>query len=391
MGVPGSTSTNLAGKRIVLVLAWSVLGGAERSALKTAARLDEVGADVSVLALTSEDGRARGLFSSRGIPWHTLPTDWHGGRAEKVRQLGSLTVRLRAMRPDVLLPYTSRPNVLCGLIWRATGASLSIWNQQDVARATKFGSRLTSFAVRRTPLFVANSEAARDFLVGELGAPAERVHVVLARVTPIDIADGRRDAARALFGIDEGAPVVSMLAHLHAVKDHATLLRAWRIVLDERGTDRPVLLLAGRPSGSEDALKALAFDLELGRSVRFLGDVEDVEAVLAASDVAVLTSLSESRPHALLESAAAGLPIAATDVPGISGPLGAHQAPYLVPPGDAERLALVLSQLLSDPALREALGRENRRIALESAVDQGSTTADLIVRALSRSRIRVRR
>ena len=384
MGVPGSATATLVGKRVVLVLAWSVLGGAERSALKTAVRLDEVGADVSVLALTSEDGRARGLFSSRGIPWHTLPTDWHGGRLEKARQLGSLTVRLRAMRPDVLLPYTSRPNVLCGLIWRATGASLSIWNQQDVGRATKFGPRLTSFAVQRTPLFVANSEAARTFLVEELRAPAERVHVVLAGVARIDIGDGRPDAARALFGIDVGAPVVSMLAHLHPVKDHSTLLRAWRIVLDERGADGPVLLLAGRPSGSEDALKALAFDLDLGRSVRFLGDVEDVETVLAASDIAALSSRSESRPHALLESAAAGLPIAATDVPGISSALGEHQAPYLVPPGDAERLAAVLIQLLSDPVLRQALGRENRRILLASSADQGSTTADLIVDALTR-------
>lgn len=385
MGGPGSKSANLAGKRIVFVLAWSVLGGAERSALKTAEHLlEEIGADVSVLALTSEDGRARGLFSALGIPWHTLPTDWHGGRFVKARQLGSLTAQLRAMRPDVLLPYTSRPNVLCGLIWRATGASLSIWNQQDVGRATKFGPRLTSFAVRRTPLFVANSDAAKNFLVAELRVPAERVHVVLARVAPIDLADGLRDVSRALLGIDDGVLVVSMLAHLHPVKDHATLLRAWRIVLDERGADAPVLLLAGRPSGSEDALKALAFDLELGRSVRFLGDVEDVEGVLAASDVAVLSSRSESRPHALLESAAAGLPIAATDVPGISGPLGAHQAPYLVPPGDAGRLATVLIQLISNSALREALGRENRRIALESTSDQGSTTADLIVRALTR-------
>lgn len=385
MGGPDSESTNLAGKKVVFVLAWSVLGGAERSALSTAEHLlEEVGADVSVLALTPEDGRARDLFSTRRIPWHTLPTDWHGGRLDKARQLGSLIARLRAMRPDVLLPYTSRPNVLCGLTWRATGASLSIWNQQDIVRATKFGPRLTSFAVRRTPLFVANSEAAKDFLVAEIKAPAKRVHVVLEGAgRPLDL-DGLRDPWRARLGIDDGTTVVSMLAHLHPVKDHATLLRAWRIVLDERGADVPVLLLAGRPSGSEDALKALAFDLELGRSVRFLGEVEEVDGVLAASDVAVLSSRSESRPHALLESAAAGLPIAATDVPGISGEVGAHQVPFLFPPGDAERLAESLVQLISSPQLRETLGRENRRIALEDSTDPGSMTADLIARALAR-------
>jgi len=385
-------SARLAGSRIVVVLAWSVLGGAERGALATAKYLlEDVGADVSVLALTSEDGRAPGLFSSLGIPWHTHPTDWHGGRLVKTRQLGSLTARLRAMRPDVLLPYTSRPNVLCGLIWRATGASLSVWNQQDVIRATKFGPRLTAFAVRRTPLFVANSEAARDFLVSELSAPAERVHVVLAGgPEPIDL-DGLRDTWRVRLGIDHRAPVVSMLAHLHPGKDHATLLRAWRVVLDERRADGPVLLLAGRPSGTENALKALAFDLEFGRSVRFLGDVEEIEGVLAASDVAVLSSRSESRPHALLESAAAGLPIAGTDVPGIRGTVGAHQAPYLAPPGDADRLAEVLIQLISDPALRAELGAENRRCALERGPSPGSATAKLIAEAIAERRTAVDR
>ena len=130
-------------------------------------------------------------------------------------------------------------------------------------------------------------------------------------------------------------------------------------------------------------MKALAFDLELGRSVRFLGDVEDVEAVLAASDVAVLSSRSESRPHALLESAAAGLPIAATDAPGIRAALGGHQAPYLAPPGDADTLAQLLTRLISDPDLRTTLGRENRRLAGEDAAGFGPAKVELIARALS--------
>ena len=175
-----------------------------------------------------------------------------------------------------------------------------------------------------------------------------------------------------------------MLAHLHPGKDHATLLRAWRIVLDECGREGPVLLLAGRPSGTEAAVKSLAFDLELGRSVRFLDDVEDVDGVLAASDVAVLSSRSESRPHALLESAAAGLPFVATDVPGIREAVGAHQTPYLAPPEDAARLAQVLVELISQPALRTELGRENRRNAREGASDPGPATVELISRALAR-------
>ena len=145
-----------------------------------------------------------------------------------------------------------------------------------------------------------------------------------------------------------------------------------------------MLLLAGRSSGTEDQMKALAFDLGLGRSVRFLGDIDAVAGVLAASDVAVLSSRSESRPHALLESAAAGLPIAGTNVPGIRGTVGVHQAPYLAAPGNAEELARILVALMSDSALREALGEENRRLALEGGSSDERAVAELIARALRR-------
>jgi hypothetical protein len=134
------TRADLSGKRVVIVLAWSVLGGAEREAHSTAAQLIEAGATVSVLALTDEDGRARGLFASLGVPWHTQPTDWHGTQFRKLMQLRGLVTRLRRLQPDALLPYTSRPNVLCGLVWQATGASLCVWNQQDLIRAVPGGA-----------------------------------------------------------------------------------------------------------------------------------------------------------------------------------------------------------------------------------------------------------
>jgi glycosyltransferase involved in cell wall biosynthesis len=382
-----SRGATLADKKVVFVLAWSVLGGAERSALATAEYLaDEEGAAVEVVGLTSEDGRARRMFRALGIPWHAQPTDWHGTRQTKARQLGALAWRLRRMRPDVLLPYTSRPNILSGLIWRTTGASLCVWNQQDVFRSGKFGRRLTAQAVRQTPVFIANSETAGRFLVSELGAPPDRVRVLLEGAE-IPGVDGLRDDARARLGIDGRAPVVSMLAHLHPGKDHATLLRAWRSVLDVLGEAGPVLLLAGRPSGTEDSVKALAFDLDLRQSVRFLGDVADVESVLAASDVAVLSSPSESAPKAIIESMAAGLPIAATDIAAIRELVSESQLRFLTPVGDPEGLAGALRELLSSPGLREELGRENRQQALRRAsVDFSAARVEVIERALATCR-----
>src|SRR4029078_7912473 len=91
-------------------------------------------------------------------------------------------------------------------------------------------------------------------------------------------------------------------------KDHQTLLRSWRRVVDGLDQDgrRAVLLLAGDAYPMQDAAKALAFDLRLDESVRFLGVVDDVPGVVRAADVSVLSSLREGLPRALLERMGAG-------------------------------------------------------------------------------------
>jgi glycosyltransferase involved in cell wall biosynthesis len=383
--------STLCGKRVLFVLSWADLGGAERDALALAEQLrSDHGAEVEVLALTAGDGTARRLFTERGIPWQANDLQWYGSRVKKARTLSRLARRLRARRPEVLMPYCTPPNVLCGLIWRWTGATVCVWNQQDVNPSRRFGPSVIRRSLDRTPLVLANSWAAQDFLVSDLGARPERVRVVLERHERVEALDGRASWRSRL---DLGTDVVTacMAAHLHEYKDHATLLRAWRLVLDRKGGgSRPVLLLAGRPAGTEDALKALAFDLELGDAVRFLGEVRDIGGLLEASDIGVLSSPRESRPHAVLECMAAGLPVAATDIPGIRELFAEEGSRFLAPPGDAERLAAILLELVTSPELRSAVGQTNARLSRESLAASGGpeAAAALVAEALRRAKHR---
>jgi glycosyltransferase involved in cell wall biosynthesis len=375
-------SGGLSGKRIVLVVAWAGMGGAERQALQLVRLLkEERGAHVEVLAFTDERGRFRDAVERLGVTWRSSPLNWSGSRPAKLRELLLLAARLRRLAPDALLPYTTRPNVLCGLVWRVTGASACIWSQHDLVLPVKFGRGLLTRAARRATLLVASSSTAADFLVSELDAPRERVHVVPNSVELEQPAAGREEW-RARLGLAESTVVATMLGNFHRGKDHRTLLRAWRIVLDRMPGDA-VLLLAGRAAGTEDATKALAFDLDLGSAVRFLGEIEDVSGLLAASDVAVLSSRSESFPNALIESLAAGLPVAATDAPGIREVLGENQLAFLSAPGNADELAAKLVELISSGSLRRRLGDENRRLAARrSSVPGASVIADLLEEAL---------
>lgn len=355
--VDATAATNvLAGRRVVFVLPWSELAGAEWQALVFARHLLDRGASVEVCALTEADGPAIQAFREAGITWGTARIDWYGTRWSKARELGGLARRLRSMRPDVLLPYCTPANVFCGLVWRATGAATCVWHQQDVL-PSRFGSGLVRRALRGTPLILSNAAHALPYLES-LGAPSARLHVVPPFGRVPESATSRAKW-RERLGLSSDSRVVSMLASLGENKDHRTLLLAWPRVVGHAKDTEAVLVLAGRSArGGEERAKALAYDLGLGRSVRFLGYVDDVGGLLDASDLAVLSSYSEGLPNAVIEPMAKGLPVVASDVPGVREAVGDGVA-VLAAPGDHEALARAIVSALEDAGLGEAARSRN--------------------------------
>jgi glycosyltransferase involved in cell wall biosynthesis len=362
----GSESSRplLQGKRLVFVLAGEVLGGAERGALELARDLAlGEGASVRVCALDGRPGPARGLATEYGIPWTCVPTPWTGSRAHKAASLVRVAAGLRRMRPDVLVSATNLPNVVCGLTWRATGAPLCVWHQCDVFGSVRIGRRLFRRALHATPVVIAAASHGRDWLVEQFDVDPRRVHLVR---TSADLPPAREDRAtyRARLGLDEDDFVACMLAHLHSGKDHATLLHAWRLVVDRLAPNgrRPVVLFAGRDAGGGNAAKALAFDLDLRDYVRFLGEVDDVRGLLEACDLGILSSRSEMFARAVAEPMGVGLAVAGTDVPGIREVVGTPGEPFLAPPGDAPALADAILRLALDADLRARIGRANAEL-----------------------------
>lgn len=94
--------------------------------------------------------------------------------------------------------------------------------------------------------------------------------------------------------------------------------------------------------------------------VRTLGYREDVDRVLAASDVFVLPSFREGTPRVISEAMASGLPVVATDIAGVPEQVEDGENGFLVRPGDAAALADRLDRLLADASLRETFGAASR-------------------------------
>lgn len=340
------------------------LGGAERQAIGLAEQLrDDHGALLEVWGLVGTEGAATALARAKGLVWRSLALPWYRTRVGWVPGLARFALRGRRSRADLFLPFTILPNVVCGLGWRAAGARASIWNQRDegTQRERAFLERR---AVASTTRFVANSSGSAGFLAGSLRIDPGRITIIPNGVAPATRAPGARLVWRERFGIPPDRVVGVMLANLHGNKDHETLLRAWARL----PTPRPLLLLAGRDDGRGAELGTLAVGLGLEGDARMIGQIDDVAGLLAACDLGLLSSRSEGSPNALLECMAAGLPIAATDVPGIRDAVGPDGVRFLAPAGDDAALAGILASLVVDAALRASVGAANvRRVALSFA------------------------
>lgn len=157
---------------------------------------------------------------------------------------------------------------------------------------------------------------------------------------------------------------VLLAARLLWHKGLAEYVEAARMLCSE---GRPVdFLLAGEPdpdnptSVPESTVRAWA---QQGW-VQWLGYVEDMPGLLHTVDAVVLPSYREGLPKALVEGAACGLPLVATDVPGCREVVTDGVHGLLVPVRDAGALAAAVRRLQDDPALRRRLGTAARAKAV---------------------------
>jgi glycosyltransferase involved in cell wall biosynthesis len=192
------------------------------------------------------------------------------------------------------------------------------------------------------------------------GFPSQRIRIVANGIDLARYAGGDRVRLRHRLGLDINRRYIINIARFHPVKDQQGLLRAFLEVSD--AVPDVDLLLAG-DGALRAACEELACHLGISSRVRFLGVRTDVADLLQASDLFVLSSITEAASLTLLEALASALPVVVTNVGGNPEIVRHGVEGVLAAPADPHALAAAIVRVLGDTGRAEAMGQAGRRRA----------------------------
>lgn len=210
--------------------------------------------------------------------------------------------------------------------------------------------------------YVALSHDLYRYLVDRVGVPASRVEEICNGVdtTRFRPSSGRQPIPACPFN-DPGLWLVGTVGRLQAVKDQATLVRAFIAAMRRepalRERVRLVVVGDGVLSGE---LRALLDQAGMTSLAWMPGERRDVPEILRGLDCFVLPSLAEGISNTILEAMASNLPVIATAVGGNPELVVDGETGMLVPPGDPASLATSLVACAVRPDAARAMGTKGR-------------------------------
>ena len=332
------------------------MGGADKQLLSAAQLMHAQGHDVCIVSLT-ELGPMGLEARSQGIRTESL--DMRRGVPDP-RGLIRLVRLVRAWKPDVLHSHMVHANLMARavrLFARVPVMVSTIHNIYEGGPLWMAAYRMSNGLVDHMTII---SEAAADRFVNERIVPRELLTCVPNGVDTErfrQVAPETREALRSSLGVNDRF-VWLAVGRFEIAKDYPNMLHAFAQVCQR--DSNAVLLLVGHGSLQQET-ESLAQSLGLGDRIHFLGVRSDVPEVMAAADGYVMSSAWEGMPIALLEAAAAGLPIVATRVGGNHEVVRDGESGFLVPPRDSEALGQAMLRLMEQtPERRRDMGERGR-------------------------------
>ena len=265
---------------------------------------------------------------------------------------------------DIVQTFFMDANIFGTLAAKFAGCRIIISSRRNAGYSnTRIYTRFLRFIRRWTDFYLTNSMAVAQMTIENERVQQDRIHIIYNglelerfRIVAADL----RNHQRKLWGIAENEILVGSVANLRAIKNIDFLIRSAAVLCREFPRLRFVVVGEGP---EQDKLQGLIDSL--GISGRFLlaGRFPDVLPCLAAFDIAVLCSLSESFSNSIIEYMAAGLPVIVSDVGGNNEAVEHEKTGFLYGVGDDMAFQNFVRRLINDRNLVAQLGKQAREKA----------------------------
>ena len=354
-------------RRVFFLLDSFMIGGTETQAVELARRLDPARYQVTVGCLRKE-----GPLLSRLDGTRVRVVEFSMGKGidslSGIRGVLKLAGFLRRERIQVMHAHDLWSNLVGMIAAKLARVPVTITSQRDLSHDAWYGTyrrRVLRYLQSRSSIVLTNANAIRDGLIEKDRLPPEKVCVIY---NGVDI-DGFRNVIANrewMFPESVGKKLTVLVGNMNSdVKGHPVLIGA-AVEVVKHHPEAQFLLVGDGPKRKD--YEAQVESAGLTQHFSFLGRRSDVPQVLASCDIAVLPSLAEGLPNAVLEYLASGLPVVAT---ALGGNLEVFQdgiTGLLVPPKNPHALAMALSRLLSDSQFTGQIAKAG----LESVVSRFS-------------------
>lgn len=310
------------------------------------------------------------LLQRDGVEFHHIPVSLRGlAPYADLRLLFELTLAFHRASPDVVHAFTIKPAIYGTIAAWLVGVPRRVVTITGLGHAFTTGGwtlRAVAMSLYRFALSKAHVVFFQNKDDRELFVRRGLVYSDRARLVPGSGVDLGHFVPVPLPGTTGSAPRFLMIARLLREKGVQEFVEAARIVKLEYPA-ASFALLGNTDSRNPSSLSPEKLkDLRTSSSVEWIDEVADVRPYIAAADVIVLPSYREGLPRTLLEGAAMGRAIIATDAPGCRELVMPARNGYLVPIGDPRALADAMKRLCESRELIPAFGRASRTLVEEN-------------------------
>jgi sugar transferase (PEP-CTERM/EpsH1 system associated) len=326
-------------------------GGMEFGVVKLVNELDPTRVRSSICST-----RPAGILKNM-VPPHVPIFEFNRRDGNDFRLVWQLYKLFQRERPDVVHTH-SWGTLIEGIIAaRMARVSVIVHGEHGTLQHKAYQRIVQRMAWSGVDRVLSVSSRLAQRMASEFRLDPERITTIRNGVDLDRFGPRHRGAGRGSLGLREDAVVIGTVGRMVPVKDHATLLESIALV---RQAGFPVILVIAGDGPLRRALVERATALGIDDALRLPGHCTDVEAVLAAMDVFVLSSVSEGLSNTILEAMATGLPVVATRVGGADELVVEGVTGLLVRPSHPREMAAALQRLFRDQERMHAMGAAAR-------------------------------